>query len=371
MAIKDNITIENLGGSGGTQPLKQKPETYYQVEHKPTTLKIDKEDILILYNLNTNKYIELDILPETVSASYKSRITNISPFGIIRPIQYYTGGEAKEITFSIDIHEDAQKEKNIYKLVEELQNLAKPSFTNQHSALQEPSVYLQLANQFAGKGHLSTGIGLKTPYRDGRYIYISVSFHFTYHEEFDYSQRENIFVDIIKDNKYLSGYFIDDNILNFLEEKVDVNYYKTWVQKDEKMMSFLKSYISDYIKEYEKLDLDAYENLLYDDYVFNILESRKGLYRVDEIKILRYTIDFGRLLEEAQYSNNFYSLTKSLQKLKKDIQDNLRKYHEEVDGAWISRGFVNEKAFVDAHNILLDEIDRYLKELESMYSATR
>lgn len=367
MSIKVIKEIVGGGGGSGTQHLKQNPETYYQVEHKPTTLKIDKEDILILYNLNTNKYIELDILPETVSASYKSRITNISPFGIIRPIQYYTGGEAKEISFSIDIHEDAQKEKNIYKLVEELQNLAKPSFTNQHSALQEPSVYLQLANQFAGKGHLSTSISLKTPYRDGRYIYISVSFRFTYHEEFDYSQRKNIFVDIIKDNKALSGYFTDDSILNLLEEKVDINYYKTWIQKDKKMMDFLKSYISDYVKDYEKLDFDKYEEVL--DY--STLQSRKGLYKEIEVNILRYTIDFGRLLEEAQYSNNFYSLTKSLQKLEKNIQENLRRYHKEVDGAWITVGFVNEEAFIDAHNRLLDEIDRYLKELESIYSATR
>ena len=111
-------------------------------------------------------------------------------------------------------------------LIDIIKGMSEPKTLN--GRLMEPLVYLQLGNQFAGKGHISTDINLNVPFRQGRYIYISISFNFTYHEDFDIANVEII------DNTYtavLDGITADmlgldtDNFDDFYKQNFDYNYY--------------------------------------------------------------------------------------------------------------------------------------------------
>lgn len=152
---------------------------------------------LYIYDTNRDDFVSIPIIPDSVSASYNSSIQKTSSFGILRPLNFYVGGSAKTLSFSIDVHEDLnikyQKNKvtrvgeNLYDIIDIIKAMSEPIITQvslNNNLLQAPKVYLQLGSQFAGLGHISTSISFSTPFRNNRYVFASISFTFTFHETF-------------------------------------------------------------------------------------------------------------------------------------------------------------------------------------------
>jgi hypothetical protein len=230
-----------------------KPWTSYQPDaaiKKKITIDTAKFfNYIYLYNKNTGKQVTLKLVPDTVSESYKARLISESPFGTIRPYYFYTGGEAKTIAFSFDIHEDLNSINNsVYTIVDRIKSMSNPVLNN--GTIAGPAVYMQLGNQFAGTGHIVTAFEYKKPYdiNTGRYKLISCSLTFTYHETF-----ENIPVDLgnleyewsipslnvpgkLADT-VLSLYNENDLVAskNFLQLNLDYDYMINYVFSDEKI----------------------------------------------------------------------------------------------------------------------------------------
>jgi len=140
---------------------------------------------LFLYNINACKSIELKLIPNQLAESYSPKIISESPFGILHPINFYVGGNEKSISFDFEMHEDMPSNSidgSIYKMIDELKKLSKPVV--KRSVIKPPLVYLQLGNQFAGKGHITTSFGYKKPFSNGRYKLVSCSMSFVFHELF-------------------------------------------------------------------------------------------------------------------------------------------------------------------------------------------
>ena len=234
------------------QNINKSPWSFYQTQdnvEKLSIRSIKDSTTLYLYNYNTGEEVELDVIPEAVSATYTSRITKQAPFGVMHPINFYTGGTTKSISFSIDLHEDlhglateAEASKSIYLLIDRIKSMSEPRDFG--GRLREPLVYLQLGNQFAGKGHISTNIKLNTPYRQGRYIYVNMSIDFTYHEDFDIQSvniEDNIFSfthsGIAADIFNIS----EDNYDDFFTQNFDYEYVITQVFADTKLDTYLNT----------------------------------------------------------------------------------------------------------------------------------
>lgn len=176
------------------------PWTFNQKEYTPgykRTLEQVGPTSLYLYDIVRSKYISLPVIPNSVSASYTASLKQLSSFGILHPINYYVGGSAKTISFAVDVHEDLvmdytgrenTERNNLYHMLDILKAMSEPREDN--GRLEPPHVYMQLGNQFAGKGHIETTISLATPYRDNRYVLANINITFTFHDSFKNSELE-------------------------------------------------------------------------------------------------------------------------------------------------------------------------------------
>lgn len=176
------------------------PWTFNQKEYTPgykRTLEQIGPTSLYLYDIVRSKYISLPVIPNSVSASYTASLKQLSSFGILHPINYYIGGSAKTISFAVDVHEDLvmdytgrenTERNNLYHMLDILKAMSEPREDN--GRLEPPHVYMQLGNQFAGKGHIETTISLATPYRDNRYVLANINITFTFHDSFKNSELE-------------------------------------------------------------------------------------------------------------------------------------------------------------------------------------
>lgn len=219
---------------------------------------------LFLYNLNTGDFLDFKLIPNSLSTTYTSRIVKAAPIAVLHPINFYVGGSAKSLSFSFDIHEDingipaSNGESSIYETLKVINKMSEPSVSGGNVI--GPSIYLQLGNQFAGKGHMTVSMSAKTPYRNGRYLLASISVNFTFHEEFEQRQkllkdRFNVSsLDIGYDPKKLFGDFYTDWIE---EQQWDYDFNLKNSFGDKKLMQLLKTHGSDL--------LEAYGNTIFTD----------------------------------------------------------------------------------------------------------
>lgn len=212
---------------------------------------------LFLYNLNTGDFLDFKLIPNSLSTTYTSRIVKAAPIAVLHPINFYVGGSAKSLSFSFDIHEDingipaSNGESSIYETLKVINKMSKPIESGRNVI--GPSVYLQLGNQFAGKGHITVSMSVKTPYRNDRYLLASISVNFTFHEEFERGEpllkdKFNVSsLDIGYDPKKLFGDFYTD----WIEEQqwdYDFNLKKSF--GDEKLGRLVRTQDSDLLEFY-------------------------------------------------------------------------------------------------------------------------
>lgn len=153
---------------------------------------------LFLYDINKKIEVELRLIPNSLSEQYAARILKESGiYGRLRPINFYTGGGPKSLSFSFELHEDLNAiDGSLYNLLNRIKDMSKPSYNNARGVIDEPVIYFQLGDQFAGMGHIDSEYTLNKPFRLnessdnlGRYAMASVSITFTYHEEFESVQK--------------------------------------------------------------------------------------------------------------------------------------------------------------------------------------
>lgn len=235
---------------------------------------------LFLYNLNTGDFLDFKLIPNSLSTTYTSRIVKAAPIAVLHPINFYVGGSAKSLSFSFDIHEDingipaSNGESSIYETLKVINRMSEPMVSGGNVI--GPSIYLQLGNQFAGKGHMTVSMSAKTPYRNGRYLLASISVNFTFHEEFEQRQpllkdRFNVSsLDIGYDPKSLFGDFYTD----WIEDKqwdYDFNLKNSF--GDRKLMQLLRTHGSDLLEYYGNMiftdptsvDMEDYEDKITKD----------------------------------------------------------------------------------------------------------
>lgn len=213
---------------------------------------------LFLYNLNTGEFLDFQLIPNSLSTTYTSRIVKAAPIAVLHPINFYVGGSAKSLSFSFDIHEDingipaSNGESSIYETLKVINRMSEPSMAGKNVI--GPSIYLQLGNQFAGKGHITVSMSVKTPYRNGRYLLASISVNFTFHEEFERSSQKLLkdrfnvsSLDIGYDPKKLFGDFYTDWIE---EQQWDYDFNLKNSFGDQKLMQLLRTHGSDLLKAY-------------------------------------------------------------------------------------------------------------------------
>ena len=196
------------------------------------------EHELYLLNLNTigstNEVVKLNLIPNGVSEAYKQRIISETPYGTYSPMYFYAGGEGKTISFDFELHEDENHElvtdnrnntvdRSIYELVEKLKRMNAP--TVKDNSIIEPSVYIQLGSQFAGKGFLNLNFDFNKPFRNDRYVRVKVTLTFTFIDEYEneavdyttpvkeYIRPEGITFDIqdLFNNAAIEDFFSEDN----------------------------------------------------------------------------------------------------------------------------------------------------------------
>lgn len=180
---------------------------------------------LFLYNIRKQEYLDLKLIPESTSTSYIASLVKAAPIGVLHPINFYVGGGAKSVSFNFTLHEDVNGikdstgEYSIYKTLEVLKSMSEPSKLN--NSVVGPSIYFQLGNQFAGKGHIDTKFSMKTPYRNGRYLLADISLTFTFHEEF---KQDNI--------QTLNDSFNTDTLnIGYNPEELFGDHYDNWITK--------------------------------------------------------------------------------------------------------------------------------------------
>lgn len=178
----------------------------------PTQLNIQKflpdtTTSLFLYNVNTNESVTINLIPDKLSEEYAPRIVSQTPYGILHPINFYVGGEAKRLQFSFNMHEDMFNiDGSIYKLVDKIKRMSEP--ITKYGRVLPPIVYFQLGKQFAGKGHITTSFNFEKPFSNNRYKWATCNVEFVFHEVF---QSDNINV------------LADDNIVTLSDYSIDLS----------------------------------------------------------------------------------------------------------------------------------------------------
>lgn len=224
---------------------------------------------LYLYNINTEEWVFIPVIPDSLSASYSANFQSVTTHGLIRPVRYYTGGSEKSVSFTIKMHEDlmhkdlmredlqyrylntldeyANAGSNLYALVDVIKRLSEPSTDHKKQVLLPPKVYFQLGNQFAGTGHIDTSVSFSVPFRNGRYIMADISFTFVFHEIFE---SNKLTVEITEPGELIVGIGIDDlpginrdsDLENFYKESVNVDFIIENSLKDSKIRRLLEGY---------------------------------------------------------------------------------------------------------------------------------
>jgi hypothetical protein len=250
----------------------------------------DTKTSLYLYNINTGVEINIKLIPNSLSESYSPNIISESPFGILHPINFYTGGSPKTISFEFDIHEDMVVAMGIsdslYKAMNMIKAMSEPLVEN--GVYKEPVVYLQLGEQFAGKGHISTKISYGKPYSKGRYKLAKVSLNFTYHELFKNDGIKRLFEEpstITSEfalDELPSGY---DSIEDFYKETLDYDYIITGtIFSEERQESFWNYVVSGLVdqkrREYRNVDIPVTTMSSLMDSVANITEDKSYITRI-------------------------------------------------------------------------------------------
>lgn len=311
--------------------------------------------------------IELKLIPDGVSESYKQQIVTQQLYGTYSPMYFYTGGGSKTIQFRFTIHEDINHvEGSIYKLRDKLISFGTATF-DATGTLQEPLVYLELGDQFAGKGFLSTTFGFKTPYRNGRMIVADVEMTFTFIEEFDqdtyqlstagehnYIRREDLTVDL----KQITGGYsaisdlyegLDSNDLQVLKdfafEKATTDILNTtdslgnqsfYIAKNPELLAHYATLngVSDFTKYKHEVAGDAYNywldyTIIIHSVVYSVPLKIKNLKTLKE-KIYNYLNWRSNKRQEWDYNEEFKDLDQAtywaLALLVKNIDAQLQLY---------------------------------------------
>jgi hypothetical protein len=222
-------------------------------------LDFSKPTSLYLYNINTEEWVIIPVIPDSLSASYSANFQSVTTHGLIRPVRYYTGGSEKSVSFAIKMHEDLQYKysnksdeyanagSNLYALVDVIKKLSEPSTDHKKQVLLPPKVYFQLGNQFAGTGHIDTSVSFSVPFRNGRYIMADISFTFVFHEIFS---SNKLTVEITEPGELIVGIGIeglpditrDSDFENFYKESVNVDFIIENSLKDSKIRRLLEGY---------------------------------------------------------------------------------------------------------------------------------
>lgn len=289
-----NTTIKTIMDGGGTK--KTPDESFFRPLSKQDSSKMVIKspkgiNNLFLYNLNTGEFLDFQLIPNSLSTTYTSKIVKATPIAVLHPINFYVGGSAKSLSFSFDIHEDingipaSNGESSIYETLKVINRMSEPIDESGRNVI-GPSIYLQLGNQFAGKGHMTVSMSVKTPYRNGRYLLASISVNFTFHEEFEQSQQKLLkdkfnvaSLDIGYDPEDLFGDFYTDWIE---DSQWDYDYNLKNSFGDRKLMELLKTHGSDLLKAYgntiftdpTSADMEAYGKAITPDPVLVGVQNR-------------------------------------------------------------------------------------------------
>lgn len=217
---------------------------------------------VFIYNLNTDEYVKFMVVPDTLAENYKPTFhTESNIYGRSTPLYFYTGGGDKTLSFSFTLHEDLlpryesrdqDTKTDIYKFLEQIQELAEAQIKNvgtDTQTLREPQVYLEIGNQFAGKGFVEILWNYKTPYRNEKYIVVDMTIKFTYVLDYETPTTElyaggdevltqdftfNLDIDAIKSASYYGvggGKYLE----NFVPEYLDYEYIRSYVWETQKL----------------------------------------------------------------------------------------------------------------------------------------
>lgn len=210
------------------------------------TRRLNTEQQLYLYNINTKEELDLKLIPDTLSETYSPKIVSVTPFGVVTPLNFYTGGNAKTVSFAFKMHEDIQNENgSVYALVKKLENMAKPVYRG--ARLFDPLVYFQLGDQFIGMGHITTNFAYEKPFRNGRYTMVDVSMSFTFHEQFaddpivfndTYTAELSPFAlesDIIENNSFVG---------DLIQFQTDPDYFVTQIFAGQKFKTYFNTVVT-------------------------------------------------------------------------------------------------------------------------------
>lgn len=262
-------------------------------------LDFSKPTSLYLYNVNTEEWVIIPVIPDSLSASYSANFQSVTTHGLIRPVRYYTGGSEKSVSFAIKIHEDLQYKysnkldeyvnagNNLYALIDVIKRLSEPTEPNtdyEKQVLLPPKVYFQLGNQFAGTGHIDTSVSFSVPFRNGRYIMADISFTFTFHEIFE---SNKLTVEITEPGELIVGIGIEDlpginsdsDFENFYKESVNIDFIIENSLKDSKMRMLLEGYVQLH-KEYNpaaQLTVDTLEEIINTANIAELKNQSKSL----------------------------------------------------------------------------------------------
>lgn len=259
-------------------------------------LDFSKPTSLYLYNVNTEEWVIIPVIPDSLSASYSANFQSVTTHGLIRPVRYYTGGSEKSVSFAIKMHEDLQyrylntsdeyanTKGNLYALIDVIKKLSEPNTDHVRQVLLPPKVYFQLGNQFAGTGHVDTSISFSVPFRNGRYIMADISFTFVFHEIF---RSNELTVETTEPGKLIIGIGIDDlpginrdsDFENFYKESVNVDFIIENSLKEDKMRRLLEGYTQLH-KEYNKgstLTVDTLEEIINTANITELKNQSKSL----------------------------------------------------------------------------------------------
>lgn len=330
-------------------------------------LDFSKPTSLYLYNVNTEEWVFIPVIPDSLSASYSANFQSVTTHGLIRPVRYYTGGSEKSVSFTIKMHEDllhkdslhedpqykysntksdeyANTKGNLYALVDVIKRLSEPSTDYKKQVLLPPKVYFQLGNQFAGTGHIDTSVSFSVPFRNGRYIMADISFTFVFHEIFE---SNKLTVETTKPGELTVGIGIDDlpginndsDFENFYKESVNVDFIIENSLKDSKIRRLLEGYTNLH-EEYNPVSQLTADTLAEIINTANMAELKKQF--EDLMFSIGVKVDHGDAAL-ARYLEFFFesmiklkiimagtyqvdNTLKNLGKLKNEIQDTLSKY---------------------------------------------
>lgn len=239
------------------------------------------ETSVFIYDLNRDNFVTFNLVPDSLQENYKPRFsTESSIWGRSTPLHFYTGGESKTLSFSFTIHEDllplhntnksrGRERENIYNFLDGVKELSSPLVTNRGSSeqtLKPPRVYLQIGNQFAGKGFLETGWNYSTPYRQGRYIKVDIDLTFTYDIEYETPE-----VNLLSSSEEI---ITQDYLLDIDDSLFDSDKFGS------KLSELVPTYLSyDYLRTYVYETQKLHNQYNYDSMTPEELEARFTYYK--------------------------------------------------------------------------------------------